>query len=54
MLAEVFDGILGGLVFDANRENCVDYAERQIVVAVLVCMGQAGKVEFGFAIGDKI
>jgi len=35
MLADAFDGILGGLVSDTNGENCVDDAQGQVVVAVL-------------------
>jgi hypothetical protein len=34
MLAEAFDGVLGGCVVDTNGENCVDDAEREDVEAV--------------------
>ena len=53
MLAEVFDGVLRWLVFDANRENRVDYAEREVVVAIFLGLSQIREFEFGFTIGDK-
>jgi hypothetical protein len=49
MLAEAFDGVLGGCVVDTNGENCVDDAQGKVVVAVLLCLGEVGDGEFGFA-----
>lgn len=54
MLAESLNSIFGGGVGHTNGENRIDDAERDVVVAIFFCMGQVGKVEFGFAIGDKI
>jgi len=40
MLAESFDGVLGGSVVDANGEYSIDNAEGEVVVSVLFFLGE--------------
>lgn len=52
MLAEVFDCVSegGGGIVDANGENRIDDAEREVVVTVLIRWSKVGKVEFSFTV----